>query len=101
MAHRLRYLSFEAGQTVIQQGSKGDQFFIVVDGEVDVIEEHAGEPGKLLTTLGPGESFGEAALLLNTPRTATVRARTPLRVLALDKRTFEQVVLLSGESDAE
>jgi hypothetical protein len=101
MAHRLRYQAFEAGDVVIRQGSKGDQFFIVVDGEVDVVEEHPGGAEHFLTTLGPGESFGEAALLLNTPRTATVRARTPLRVLALDKHTFEQVVLLSSESDAE
>jgi CRP-like cAMP-binding protein len=54
----------------------------------------------VLTTLGPGESFGEAALLLNTLRTATVRARTPLRVLALDRSTFEQVVLLTGQEDS-
>lgn len=101
MAHRLRYQAFNAGDVVVRQGSKGDQFFIVVDGEVDVVEERPGDAEHLLVTLGPGESFGEAALLLNTPRTATVRARTPLRVLALDKHTFEQVVMLSSESDAE
>src|SRR5579871_1811530 len=83
MAHRLRYSAFEAGEVIVRQGSKGDNFFIVVDGEVDVVEERPGEPERLLTTLGPGESFGETALLLNTPRTATVRARTPLRVLTL------------------
>lgn len=101
MAHRLRYQAYNVGDVVVRQGGKGDNFFIVVDGEVDVIEEGPEGREQLLTTLGPGESFGEAALLLNTPRTATVRARTALRVLTLDKHTFEQVVLLSGESDAE
>jgi CRP-like cAMP-binding protein len=100
MARRLRYHTFPAGTEVIKQGSEGDQFFIVVDGEVDVISEHEDGTEGVLTTLGPGESFGEAALLLNTPRTATVRARTPLRVLALDRSTFEQVVLLTGQEDS-
>lgn len=100
MARRLRYMTFNEGDVVIQQGTAGDNFFIVVDGEVEVVREDSASGPELLTTLGPGESFGETALLLNTPRTATVRARTPLRVLSLDKRTFDQVVLLSGEEDA-
>ncbi len=100
MARRLRYHTFPAGTEVIKQGSEGDQFFIVVDGEVDVISEHEDGTEGVLTTLGPGESFGEAALLLNTLRTATVRARTALRVLALDRSTFEQVVLLTGQEDS-
>jgi Cyclic nucleotide-binding domain len=100
MARRLRYQTFDPGEIVIQQGTEGDNFFIVVDGEVDVVREDTSSDPEVLTTLGPGESFGETALLLNTPRTATVRARTALRVLSLDKHTFDQVVLLSGEEDA-
>lgn len=100
MARRLRYQTYQAGNEVIKQGSEGDQFFIVVDGEVDVVAEQADGSEQFLATLGPGESFGEAALLLNTPRTATVRARTALRVLSLDRATFEQVVLLTGREDS-
>ncbi|MGH2410785.1 MAG: cyclic nucleotide-binding domain-containing protein [Chloroflexota bacterium] len=100
MARRLRYQTYQPGSVVIKQGSEGDQFFIVVDGEVDVVSEKPDGSEEVLGTLGPGESFGEAALLLNSPRTATVRARTPLRVLALDRTTFEQVVLLTGQEDS-
>jgi hypothetical protein len=100
MAHQLHYETYDAGQTVIKQGAAADRFFIVVSGEVDVLDEREhGE--RRLSVLGPGESFGEGALLLNTARTATVRARTPLRVLALSRHTFEQVLLLSTEADAE
>jgi CRP-like cAMP-binding protein len=96
----LRYETFDAGEIVIKQGAAADRFFIVVEGEVDVLEERdAGV--RPVSVLGPGESFGEGALLLNTTRTATVRARTPLRVLSLDRHTFQQVLLLITEADAE
>lgn len=100
MAHQLRYETYAAGQTVVKQGAAADRFFIVVRGEVEVLEEHE-DGAQHLSVLGPGESFGEGALLLNTGRTATVRARTPLRVLALNRHTFEQVLLLSTEADAD
>jgi hypothetical protein len=100
MAPQLRYETFDAGEIVIKQGAAADRFFIVVEGEVEVLEERdAGV--RPVSVLGPGESFGEGALLLNTTRTATVRARTPLRVLSLDRHTFQQVLLLITEADAE
>ncbi|HEV7215432.1 MAG TPA: cyclic nucleotide-binding domain-containing protein, partial [Chloroflexota bacterium] len=61
MARRLRYQMFGPGDIVIQQGTEGDHFFIVVDGEVEVVREDAHSGAELLTTLGPGESFGETA----------------------------------------
>jgi CRP-like cAMP-binding protein len=48
--------------------------------------------GRLIRTLDPGDSFGEIALLGDTPRTATVRARTPLRLYAVDGRPFRSTV---------
>lgn len=100
MVHQLHYETYEAGALVIRQDTAADRFFIVVEGQVEVLEVRAGDE-QLVTVLGPGESFGESALLLNTARTANVRARTPLRVLSLDRHTFEQVLLLSTEADTE
>jgi hypothetical protein len=100
MARRLRAKTYEAGVVVIRQGEPGDEFYIVVAGEAEVVQERGGGE-EVLLRLGPGESFGESALLLDAPRTATVRACTPLEVLALDKKSFEQVLLLTGQKEED
>ena len=68
------------GEAVVHEGERGDRFYIVADGELVV--EGVGR------TLGRGDVFGEIALLADVPRTATVRARTPTRLLTLDRRSF-------------
>jgi CRP-like cAMP-binding protein len=60
---------------------------VIDEGEADVIGD-----GRLIRTLGPGEGFGEVALLHDALRTATVRARTPLRLYMLDRRRFVSAV---------
>jgi CRP-like cAMP-binding protein len=68
---------------VFEQGDAGRAFYIIVEGQADVIGD-----GDLLRTVGPGESFGEIALLRDVPRTATIRARTNLDVFELDRDAF-------------
>ena len=78
---------FEDGQTVVRQGEPGDCMFVVQKGQLEVYAE--GARGKtLLGMLEPGDVFGEMALFTNAPRSATVRARGPVRVLTIDKRGF-------------
>jgi len=60
---------------------------VIESGKVDVIRDE-----ELVATRGPGDFFGEIALLMHVPRTATVVARTPTRVFRLDAEGFEQVV---------
>jgi cAMP-dependent protein kinase regulator len=73
-----------AGADVVRQGDPHAQrWFLVEDGMADVLLD-----GWHVATLGPGSSFGEKALLRSVPRAATVRARTPLRLLALDRLPF-------------
>ena len=72
-----------AGETVVAEGDPGDRFYVVADGRAAVTVRD--DP---IATLGPGDCFGEIALLRELPRTATVRALTPLRLLALDGPTF-------------
>jgi MFS family permease len=83
----VRHARFTAGQEVFRQGERGDRFYIIEEGEVDVIGD-----GRLIRTMGPADSFGEIALLHDRPRTTTIRARTPLRLAGLDRSHFLPVV---------
>ncbi len=74
---RLRAESFAAGQTIIRKGEIGDRMFFVLSGEAAV----EGPTGPI--RLPPGEFFGERALVRNEPRSATVRAATAVKTLAL------------------
>ena len=74
---------------MIEQGEHGDRYYLVDEGEVEVIED-----GAFKRNLGPGDGFGEIALLRDVPRTATVRATRPTRLLALDREHF--IVSVTG-----
>jgi cAMP-dependent protein kinase regulator len=75
------------GDVVIRQGDPGDAFYVIGSGQAEVTRN-----GAHIVTLGPGEHFGELALLNDAPRNATVTAQTPLRVFRLDRDGFDAVV---------
>jgi len=76
-------------EVVLQSGGESQGFFIVQSGELDVLVAAAGGGGeKRVSTLGPGEFFGEAALLNRTPISATVRSRTAVELLRLPPAHF-------------
>jgi MFS family permease len=81
LAAALQPVRFAAGTEIVRAGDPGDRFYLLTGGEVDV---DADPPA----TLGPGDFFGEIALLRGTPRTATVRARTHVEGYALDGAAF-------------
>jgi MFS family permease len=88
LARGLEPASVSAGQGVFNQGDVGDRYYVIESGSADVIGD-----GRLVATLGPGEGFGEIALMRQVPRTATVRAADELRLQALRSDHFLPVVL--------
>lgn len=80
-------LDLKDGRILVREGQPGREFFILVEGTVRVSRK-----GRKLNDLGPGDWFGEIALLTNTPRTASVTASSPIRVLVVTDRSFRRVV---------
>jgi putative peptide zinc metalloprotease protein len=83
---------FAAREVIIRQGDPGDTFYIIQHGKVSVFQKHGDEEPRLVNTLGPGQAFGEAALITDNPRNATIIAATPTVVLALGRSDFEALV---------
>jgi uncharacterized protein YhbP (UPF0306 family) len=90
----LQRLDVEPDTTVARQGGPADKFFIVVDGELEVTREERGST-ETVSTLGPGDLFGEMAILFDKPRGTTARATKPTKLLVLDGATFRSVVAQS------
>ena len=75
------------GKVLTREGESGSEFFVIVDGEVSVTKD-----GQEIRTLASGDFFGEIALLEDTPRTATVIAKTPLRFFVLTRQAFRSML---------
>jgi CRP-like cAMP-binding protein len=85
----IRREHFEAGEVVFREGDRGDWLYVVLDGEVEVVRHVAGQGEVTLRRLGPGECFGEIALVTDAPRSATVRSRGAVDLLAVDRESFQ------------
>ncbi len=83
LAHGVDVVHVSAGTAVVRQGEVGDRFYCVVEGELTALVD-----GDQVRTMGPGDGFGEIALLREGPRTATVEAATDAVLLSLDHLRF-------------
>lgn len=85
-------VDFRAGKTLIREGERGREFFVLLDGTAKVTKD-----GKDLNTLESGDFFGEIALVSKVPRTATVTATSPVRALVVTDRAFRSLMHRSGQ----
>jgi uncharacterized protein YhbP (UPF0306 family) len=88
----LQPLSFPAGETIVREGAPADKFFVILEGEAELVRvDHGAE------RLTAGQLFGEVAIMREQSRSATVRAVTDVRLLALDRDTFRDLIAHSME----
>ncbi len=84
--------SYMPGDILCQENALEDRFYMILEGEAEVTKNINNNDSRLLQTLGPGDFFGEMALIHNAPRAATVIAKSALTALELDKPAFDRVV---------
>jgi CRP-like cAMP-binding protein len=80
-------IDLREGKELTRQGRPGREFFVLIEGEADVRKN-----GRKIATMKGGDFFGEIALVSSKPRTATVVATTPVRVLVLTERSFKRLL---------
>jgi CRP-like cAMP-binding protein len=88
LADRMQREDVTSGTVMIREGEPGDRFFVLLSGVAAVSQSTLGER----RILKAGEFFGEVALAMNVPRTATVTAMTPCVVASCDEATFDELV---------
>jgi CRP-like cAMP-binding protein len=88
LADRMQREEVTPGTVLIREGEPGDRFFVLLSGLAGVSQATLGER----RVLKAGEFFGEVALTMNVPRTATVTAMTPCVVASCDERTFDELL---------
>lgn len=97
LAPRMRRETVQPGKTVVIEGEPGERFYVVLSGMLEVSQSDRGRR----TLLRPGDYFGEVALAMDVPRTASVRAVTPCTVASCDKASFDEYIRpLFAEDDS-
>jgi CRP-like cAMP-binding protein/predicted MFS family arabinose efflux permease len=91
LAASAKPIEVPAGDEPITQGDVGDRFYVIETGDAEVLIN-----GHKVRQIGPGDEFGERALLRDTPRTATVQALTDMELLAIEREAFLEA--LTGEA---
>jgi CRP-like cAMP-binding protein len=86
LSDRMVRESVAAGAPVVQEGELGERFYVVLSGMLTVTQEARGER----RLLKPGDYFGEVALTMDMPRTASIRALTPTVVASCDREAFDE-----------
>jgi CRP-like cAMP-binding protein len=80
-------IDLNEGRELTREGAPGREFFVLIEGQADVLKD-----GRKINTLGAGDFFGEIALVHQSPRTATVKAASPVRALVVTERNFRRLL---------
>ena len=97
--HEPQTMTLRAGDTVFEQGTMGDEIYVVSAGEIEMVRELPSGAEELATTAGPGEYFGEMGPLFALPRSATARARTDATVISYTVQAFRELMGAGGSRD--
>lgn len=99
LAERMAREEIPPGRTIVSEGEPGDRFYVLLSGVAGVSQQTRGPRG----VIRPGDWFGEVALAMGVPRTATVTAMTPCVVASCDRATFDELVrpLFADDGGAE
>jgi CRP-like cAMP-binding protein len=92
LAERLVPAPFAAGDVITRQGAIAHWLYLLVSGEADIWVDTADAPRRHVSTLGPGQVFGEMGMMTGEPRRATVTAKTDVECYRLDKAGFEGII---------
>ena len=95
LTEQMEEKTFPQGEDIVKQGEKGEFFYIIKSGRVEVLKAKGGNAPERIATLVGGESFGEEALIREEGRNATVRTMEDTTVLALSKKEFDRVLKTS------
>jgi CRP-like cAMP-binding protein len=97
LATRMRREELGPGAPVVTEGEDGDRFYVVLNGLLSVTQTERG----LRRVLKPGDYFGEVALAMDIPRTASVSPMTAVTLASCDRETFDEFIRpLFAETDA-
>jgi CRP/FNR family transcriptional regulator, cyclic AMP receptor protein len=87
VAKRAEDVRVPAGKALISEGETGHEFFVIIEGQASVRRQ-----GRKIASIGPGDAFGELALLEKSPRNATIVADTDMELVVLGQREFAGLI---------
>src|SRR5205814_3379434 len=90
---------FAPGDLVLKEGEAADRFYMIIKGEAEATQRGPDGSQVVINRFGPGDYFGEVGLLNDAPRLATVRAKTSLEVMALDREPFARLMKSSQSTE--
>jgi hypothetical protein len=89
------FIEFPAGATVFKEGDAGSEMYVIETGHVDIL--HPSGTGEIMASYGPGDFFGEAAIVEDAPRPATALAKERTRLLRVERAAFAEVLRQNAE----
>ncbi len=89
--HGTSKVNFEPGEIIFKKGDKGEFVYTIINGNVEIIKEDMDEGEKVLAVLGPGDYFGEMALMSDKPRSAMARAVNSVEAMTIARDDFKKL----------
>ncbi len=87
-----RTVEFDTEEIILREGAIGENFYLILEGEVELRKGHFTKPGSLKMRIGSGSVLGEMAFLLRVPRSMTVVAATPCKLIEIDRDRFHELI---------